>query len=311
MDARLRITALLTTSALALTLAACGEDDTATDDPTPAGGTSTASEEPSASATPSASASASPTEGAGDGGSGSDGGPETTVPVYFAGETPQGVRLYREFRRVSGDPLTEAAELLTTGDALDPNYRSLWPEGTFGSVSVQDGAIVAQVDDDSWSARGGLSANGARLAAQQLVYTLQGVEQQRLPVRVVDGSGTPVALFGIDGDITQAAPLEVLALVSVSGPEEGATVADTFTAAGVASSFEATVPWQVRDGGGEVVLDGFATAEGWMDKLYPWESEVDVSSLDPGTYTFVAMTDDPSGGEGGGPTEDSKTIVVE
>ena len=47
-----------------------------------------------------------------------------------------------------------------------------------------------------------------------------------------------------------------------------------------------------------------------MDKLYPWETEVDVSDLAPGTYTFVAMTDDPSGGEGGGPTEDTKTIIV-
>ena len=29
--------------------------------------------------------------------------------------------------------------------------------------------------------------------------------------------------------------------------------------------------------GDEVVLDGFATAEGWMDKLYPWETSIDVS----------------------------------
>ena len=36
-----------------------------------------------------------------------------------------------------------------------------------------------------------------------------------------------------------------------------------------------------------------------------------MSSLAPGTYTFVAMTDDPSGGEGGGPTEDTKTIIVQ
>ncbi len=58
------------------------------------------------------------------------------------------------------------------------------------------------------------------------------------------------------------------------------------------------------------MLDGFSTAEGWMDKLYPWQTEVDVSSLEPGEYTFVASTDDPSDGEGAGPTEDSKTIVV-
>lgn len=308
MDARLRITALLTASALALTLTACGGDDTSAEDTTPVGGTgsptgdtgSGTSTEPAPSSEPAATGEA-PTEA----------GRETTVPVYFAGETPRGVRLYREFRRVGGDPYVEAADLLTTGDALDPDYRSLWPEGSFADVAVRDDAIVAEVQDDAWTARGDLSENGARLAAQQLVYTLQGVAQERLPVRVVDGSGTPVPLFGIEGDLTQAPPLDVLALVSISGPEEGATVGDTFTAGGVASSFEATVPWEVRDSSGKVVVDGFATAEGWMDKLYPWASEVDVSGLEPGTYTLVAMTDDPSGGEGGGPTEDSKTITVE
>ena len=56
---------------------------------------------------------------------------------------------------------------------------------------------------------------------------------------------------------------------------------------------------------------GFATADGWMDKLYPWTTQVNVSKLAPGTYTFVAMTYDPSGGaEGAGPTEDTKTIIV-
>ena len=83
----------------------------------------------------------------------------------------------------------------------------------------------------------------------------------------------------------------------------------SFTADGVASSFEATVPWEIRQGD-EVVKKGFTTAEGWMDKLYPWEAEVDVSGLAPGEYTFVALTDDPSGGEGFGPSEDSKTITV-
>ena len=69
--------------------------------------------------------------------------------------------------------------------------------------------------------------------------------------------------------------------------------------------------WEVRDSGGGAVLEGFTTAEGWMDKLYPWTAEVDVSGLAPGTYTFVALTDDPSDGEGRGPTEDTKTITVQ
>ena len=65
------------------------------------------------------------------------------------------------------------------------------------------------------------------------------------------------------------------------------------------------------DADGKVVKKGSAAAKGWMDKLYPWETAVDVSGLQPGEYTFVAMTDDPSGGEGGGPTEDTKTIIVQ
>jgi hypothetical protein len=54
-------------------------------------------------------------------------------------------------------------------------------------------------------------------------------------------------------------------------------------------------------------------AEGWgPDNLFPWKLEVDVSGLEPGTYLFVAMNDDPSGGaEGHGPDVDTRTIVVQ
>ena len=50
---------------------------------------------------------------------------------------------------------------------------------------------------------------------------------------------------------------------------------------------------------------------GWIERLYPWEVEVDVSGLPFGHYTFVALTDDPSGGtEGFGPASDTRTIIV-
>jgi hypothetical protein len=106
--------------------------------------------------------------------------------------------------------------------------------------------------------------------------------------------------------------LDVLSLVNVTSPEQGAVVTgDTLAASGVASSFEANVPWEIRQGD-KVVLDGFATAEGWMDKLYPWETSIDVSGLEPGDYTFVARTDDPSGGaEGSGPHEDTKDFTLQ
>ena len=67
-------------------------------------------------------------------------------------------------------------------------------------------------------------------------------------------------------------------------------VTGTFTASGVANSFEATVPWEIRDADGKMVLEGFATAEGGCDKLYPWESPVDVSA--PGAGHLHVRGDD-------------------
>jgi spore germination protein GerM len=298
---RKRFTSLLAAGALALTLAGCGDDP----EPTAADPGSEETSESTPADDPTESTSV-PTE------SGEPSAEMVTVPVYFVGTTPQGPRLFREFRKVQADnPLEEAAALLTAGDTADPDYRTLFPSGSFKSVEYADGTIVVEVSDDSWKTPApGMSAGHGRVAVQQLVYTLQGVQQERAPV-VVELNGSPVPLFGVDtaGGIKASPQLDILGLVNVTTPEEGQEVSGTFTADGVASSFEANVPWQIRQGD-EVVKEGFATAGGWVDKLYPWQAEVDMSGLEPGEYTFAAMTDDPSGGEGGGPTEDTKTIIV-
>jgi Immunoglobulin-like domain of bacterial spore germination/Sporulation and spore germination len=298
---RTRIAVLL--SATVVALAGCGEDPTA-EDQSPASG---------------------PTRHHGDqsGGQSGDGSPSesgqpqadlATVPVYFTGDTPQGTRLYREFRQVDSTGAASAAlTLAASGEALDGDYGTLLPEGTFGPIT-DDEQIAVPLPDDSWTRLpDGMTESEALLAIQQLVYTVQGVLQSRSPVEFVDDEGASTQIFGVASEeaFTAADPIRTLALVNVTAPEQGATVSDTFTASGVSSSFEANTPWEIRDASGKVVKNGFATAEGWMDKLYPWQTEVDVSGLDPGEYTFVAMTDDPSGGEGGGPTVDSKSIMVQ
>ena len=59
------------------------------------------------------------------------------------------------------------------------------------------------------------------------------------------------------------------------------------------------------------MLEGFATAEGWMGKLFPFTTTLDLSDLPPGDYTLVASTDDPSGGaEGNGPFTDTKDFTL-
>jgi len=300
---RTRLAALLAASVVVL--AGCGDgDDPEANDPND---TPTKSAKPGK--TPKPSDESSPSE--------SGGTPATVaVPVYFVGRTPLGPRLFREFRSVEADnELEEAFALLTAGDTLDPDYSTLLPEGSLTEIS-NDESILISLPDESWADRpAGMSSKEAKLAVQQIVYTAQGVLQKRVPVvfYVVDDTSQVSSVLGLDasGGFKAAPDVDVLALVNVTEPAQGSTVADTFTASGVANSFEATVPWEIRDADGKQVLDGFATAEGWMDKLYPWESPVDVSALAPGTYTFVAMTDDPSGGEGKGPTEDTKTITVQ
>lgn len=284
-----------------LLVAACGEDGTATD---PVAGevsdSPSATPEPSPTEPTSAPAEEEPAAAG-------------TVPVYYVGDTGSGPRLFREFRKVSGEPALGAAEMAAAGVPADPDYRSAFPDGGgFSSVAREDGRIVVTTTDDAWTERpSGMSDSQAELAVQSLVYTVQGALQTRDAV-VVESPGGATTLFGIDtaDGVENADQLEVLSLVNVTSPEEGAEVPDTFTASGVASSFEATVPWEVRDGSDAVVARGFATAEGWMDALYPWETEVDLSDLAPGTYTFIAMTDDPSGGEGNPPMFDTKEITV-
>lgn len=297
-----RLAALLSLGALALGATACSEE-VPDRDTTPASSESEATE-------PAETPTETPTESESPEAEGT-----VAVPVYFVGDTPQGPRLFREFRAVPADnPLMEATALMLAGDTLDPDYRTLWPQVEISDVSATDGLLLVQIPSDGFTDRpDGMSKQAARLALQQLVYTLQGVQQERVPI-VIKRGGSDFRLFGLPSDtqFEAADPIEVLGLVNITAPEQGATVTgDTLEASGVGSSFEANLLWEIRQGD-QVVLDGFATAEGWMDKLYPWATSIDVSGLEPGDYTFVARTDDPSGGaEGSGPHEDTKDFTLE
>ena len=289
-------------------LAACGDDDPQPSAGDPTTATSDASDPTGGTDGTDA------TDGPSDSVSATDSPAPKVIPVYYVGDTPDGDRLFREFTQSAGaDPLVAAAAAVTAGDPVDPDYRTSWPSGRFASVERSGSAIVVGVQDEAWLERGDLDRAQARLAVQQLVYTLQGAAGARLPVEVeLDGRPAPTLLGVPVGDGLKAAPqLDVLALVNITEPAEGTVVSGTITATGRASSFEATVPWAIEDGTGKEVLSGSATADGWTDKLYPWEAEIDVSDLPPGKYTFVARTDDPSNGEGGGPTEDTKRITIE
>ena len=290
--------------ASSLTLAACSGSD----DPAP---TSGGTNEPSGTSSPSTSeeptsqpSSESPSAPSG-----------TAVPVYFVGDGPGGKpRLFREFHRVTGDPLTEAARLVAGGgEPDDPDYRTLWPQMEISSVAATDGVLLVQVPSDGFTERpDGMSRREATLAVQQLVYTIQGVQQERVPV-LVARDGSAARLFGLptDSPFTAASALRTLNLVNITSPAEGDTVTgDTLKVTGVANSFEASGPCRLIASGQEVALEGYQAA-GWTeDRLFPFEVELSLSGV-TGEVVVRCETDDPSGGaEGNGPAVDTKTITV-
>ena len=239
----------------------------------------------------------------------------TAVPVYWVGDGPGGEpRLFREFHRVQGDPLTEAARLVMGGGQPDdPDYRTLWPEIEVSEVSAADGVLLVEVPGDGFTERpDGMSARDAELAMQQLVYTLQGVQQERVPVYVARQGDVPLLGLPTAREVTQGSALETLNLVSITSPEEGATVTgDTLTVTGVANSFEASGPCRLLVDGVEMVLQGYQS-DGWMeDRLFPFEVDIPLEGIS-GEAVVQCETDDPAGGaEGNGPAVDTKKIVVE
>jgi hypothetical protein len=305
---RRRTRLLLGASALVLAgsgMAACGTTtsttatDAATTETTPVADASAPA--PAPTETPTVAESASPT-------------PTVKVPVYYVVATPEGQKLVEEQHEVPQGHELEGA-LAALGTPTDPDYRSYYAAGDLGSATYDGDKFTVSLQNTKLEDQGGLTKADATIAVQQLVYTLDAVQQsQGAPTTVVAGSGDdPVSLYGIDtrGGVDLGDQIDTLALVNVLSPASNSSVSGSLDTSGLASSFEGNVPWTITDADGTVVKKGFATAEGWMDRLYPWSKKIDVSSLEPGDYTFTAMTDDPSGGsEGKGPTKDTKKFTI-
>ncbi len=245
---------------------------------------------------------------------------EGAVPVYYAGDGGRGTVLYREFQPGTGDdPVNQAAHAAVAGPPRDADYRTLWPTGT-GATASYDGDVIT-VDITGPDAQAlhdlpaGMSEEEAGLAIQQVVYSVQGAAKARAGVQLlINGQRTDQVLGQPASEPLTNAPISAtLSQMNITQPEEGMTVSGgKLKAEGVANTFEATFQWEIRQGE-QVVLNDFGTADGCceVDKLFPWKLSIDVSSLEPGTYTFVATNDDPSGGEGFPPATDSKTFVIE
>jgi hypothetical protein len=237
------------------------------------------------------------------------------LPVYYLGTTAAGPRLFREFHRRAGtaDSLDAAVQELTS-DPEDPDYRTLWPAGAFGTARVTDGRIELEVLDRDLVGQTDVGALEAQLSLQQVVYTLQAAIGQALPVQFMYQGTLAPNVLGVPGSrpIPRATAFDVLAPVNISDPQEGRTVVGHFSANGVASSSEA-VPWALlAPGTGDIITMGSAPSAGDDDGVHTWATgEIDVSGVKPGVYTFVAWANQAhSGSAAAGATKDTRTVII-
>lgn len=236
----------------------------------------------------------------------------STVAVYYVGDTPAGPRLYREFRRVEGDPLA-AAVAAAVGNRpdgagllpLDPDYRVPWPALTQAVARLDNTGDVIEVSlggdpEADLGERGDLTEAEAGLAIEQLIRTAQGAVGERLPVRFLLYDGITDQVLGVPTSEPLAAgsDLAVLAHVSLTEPSEGELVDNDqpFTVTGVGNSFEGNIVTRIQRWEGTFVVDEKPTIAGtYEDKLFPFEVTFDLTNLAPGEYVVLSQTDDPSG----------------
>lgn len=227
------------------------------------------------------------------------------VALYWLGaaDHPRGPRLYREFVRLPGEPVRAALDAMLAGAPRDPDYRSLWADGTTVREVRREGTTA--VVDLSRQARtngGGSAFEAATL--QQLVHVVTAADPSLRAVRLLV-EGEPVDTLW--GAVDTSQPLVRAPAAEVLGPvwldvEEGGTVDGRI--GGTATVFEATVSWQVRQGD-RVVQEGFSTATEGAPGRGTWEGELDVP---PGEYELWAY--ESSAQDGSITWLDTKRVTV-
>ena len=234
--------------------------------------------------------------------------------VYYVGADPRGTPvLYREFHR--GPASTPTATLAVTdlgGAPLDPDYSTAWRAGWLQGAKADTSAGVIFVTPSTAvpaDRPAAMTSRDARVAVQQVVYTLQAAFQTRLPVQFIR-HGRPVGqVLGVPTatPVAQGPVLSLLSQVNISSPNEGDQVSGKLTVTGVNNGFEGTVVVSLEQHGHHYLVHPTIGGMGG-NRLYPWKVVLDLSKVKPGSYTLVAQDDDPSG-RGLAPT-DTRVITV-
>jgi hypothetical protein len=235
--------------------------------------------------------------------------------VYYVGTDPRDKPvLYREFH--AGESTTPVGTLAVEGLAtspLDPDYATPWRQGDLvdAKLNPNAGVIFVTLGHRSSERRpGDMTEAFAKAAVQQVVYTVQAAFQKRLPVAFYYHAKPATSVLGVAASepIAAGKVLETCSRVSITDPNEGASVSGQLRVDGVNNAFEGSVAIYLERNGRKYLMS--PTIGGWgANRLFPWHVNLDLTTVEPGTYTLVAQNDDPSGR--GRPETDTRVIHVE
>lgn len=230
--------------------------------------------------------------------------------VYYVVDTRNEFRLARELRDVpDGDGAAVAALEAMIAGPDDPDYTTAWnPDTAVLSVQVDGDAITVDLSSEARTANVG--SPGAAMLVQQLLWTVtDAVGAPEATVQLLIDGEPAGELWGAltwEGPIARADALSTRVVVQIDTPREGAQVTSPVTVTGDAAAFEANVPWRILDENGTEVESGF-TMTGDGTNFSPFSFDVE---LEPGDYTVEIIQDDPSDGEAGPPSTDTRSITV-
>lgn len=258
---------------MALALTGCGDDGASL---APAASPSPTTSASSAAPTPSASA-------------------DTEArAIYWLGaaKEPRGPRLYREFvrRPATADAVRDAVSAMLSLEPTDPDYTSLWADGTTVRDVRREGT-TAVVDLSREATTNGGGSAFEEMSLQQLVHTVTAADPSVTAVRLLV-EGKPVETLWGSADaskpISRGPSYEVLGPVWLDVPD-GSVLTGEF--GGTATVFEATVSWQLRQGP-ELVEEGFATATEGGPGRGTWTATADVPPGDYELWAFESSAED-------------------
>jgi hypothetical protein len=238
--------------------------------------------------------------------------PATSAPAavevsvfYRMDDGELGPRLYREVHEVAAaaDGLAAAAvaELLD-GRPDDPDYGTSWPDGTRLLGYDVDGD-VAVVDVSAFTTDG---AGEEGIAVQQLVHTVTENDNAVSAVHLLVDGSPPESEFDWSDPVPRPDPIDILGLIQVLTPEQGAEITSPVRFTGYGTAFEGTISYEVRIVGSQDHAQLVGTVQGGSNGEFA--EFTDTVDLEPGDYELLVFE---SSAEDGRPLHlDSKTFTV-